>query len=114
MPQRSKSEQMNADPRNLKPVREAPNWTPDSWQRKPAVQQPTYPDASALAAALAQLHALPPLVTSLEVLNLQRRLADAAEGRKPEHVPVDCRLIGRRRRLASNCCRKPCPGQGEK
>ena len=81
MPQRSKSEQMNADPRNLKPVREAPNWTPDSWQRKPAVQQPTYPDAAALAAALAQLHELPPLVTSLEVLNLRRRLAEAAEGR---------------------------------
>ena len=81
MPQRSKSDPMNADPRNLKPVREAPNWTPDSWQGKPAVQQPTYPDAAALAAALAQLHELPPLVTSLEVLTLRRRLADAAEGR---------------------------------
>jgi len=72
---------MNADPRNLKPVREAPNWAPDSWQRKPAVQQPTYPDGGALATALAQLHDLPPLVTSLEVLNLRRRLADAADGR---------------------------------
>jgi len=81
MPQRSKSEPMNADPRNLKPVREAPNWKPDSWQLKPAVQQPTYPDAAALSAALIQLHELPPLVTSLEVLNLQRRLAEAAEGR---------------------------------
>jgi 3-deoxy-7-phosphoheptulonate synthase len=81
MPQRSKSEPMNTDPRNLKPVREAPNWTPDSWQQKPAVQQPTYPDAAALSAALVQLHELPPLVTSLEVLTLQRRLADAAEGR---------------------------------
>ena len=72
---------MKADPRNLTPVREASNWTPGSWQSKPAVQQPTYPDASALATALAQLHELPPLVTSLEVLNLKRRIAEAAEGR---------------------------------
>jgi 3-deoxy-7-phosphoheptulonate synthase len=72
---------MKADQRNLTPVREAPNWTPGSWQAKPAVQQPTYPDAAALASALAQLHELPPLVTSLEVLNLRRKVADAAEGR---------------------------------
>ena len=72
---------MKADPRNLTPVREAPNWAPDSWQTKPAVQQPTYLDAAALSAALAQLHALPPLVTSLEVLTLKRRLAEAADGR---------------------------------
>jgi 3-deoxy-7-phosphoheptulonate synthase len=72
---------MKADPRNLTPVREALNWTPASWQSKPAVQQPTYPDADVLAAALTQLHALPPLVTSLEVLTLKRRLAEAADGR---------------------------------
>ena len=72
---------MKADTRNLSPVREAPNWTPASWQTKPAVQQPTYPDAAALSAALTHLHELPPLVTSLEVLNLKRRLTDAAEGR---------------------------------
>jgi len=45
------------------------------------VQQPSYPDAAALSSALAHLHELPPLVTSLEVLNLKRRLAEAAEGR---------------------------------
>ena len=72
---------MQADPRNLSAVREPRDWAPDSWQRKPAVQQPSYPDANALAAALAQLHALPPLVTSWEVLALKRKLADAAEGR---------------------------------
>jgi 3-deoxy-7-phosphoheptulonate synthase len=72
---------MKADTRNLSPVREATNWTPVSWQSKPAVQQPTYPDAQTLSAALTHLHELPPLVTSLEVLNLRRRLADAAEGR---------------------------------
>ena len=72
---------MQADPRNLTAVREPRDWAPDSWQRKPAVQQPSYPDAAALAAALAQLYALPPLVTSWEVLALKRKLADAVEGR---------------------------------
>ena len=72
---------MQADPRNLTAVREPCDWAPDSWQHKPAVQQPSYPDADALAAALKQLHALPPLVTSWEVLALKRKLADAAEGR---------------------------------
>ena len=72
---------MQTEPRNLTAVREPDNWTPQSWQRKPAVQQPSYPDAGALAAALAQLHELPPLVTSWEVLALKRKIADAAEGR---------------------------------
>ena len=72
--------QMKADPRNLIPVRETPNWAPDSWQRKPAVQQPSYPNAQALDEALAQLRAMPPLVTSWEVLALKHKLAQAAEG----------------------------------
>jgi 3-deoxy-7-phosphoheptulonate synthase len=72
---------MKADQRNLTPVREAPDWSPGSWLRKPAVQQPTYPDTKALDLALAELSNLPPLVTSWEVLALKRKLADAAEGR---------------------------------
>jgi len=72
---------MKADKRNLAPVREATNWAPDSWRGKPAVQQPTWPDAAALARAIEELHELPPLVTSWEVLALKRQLADAAEGR---------------------------------
>jgi len=72
---------MKADKRNLAPVREAANWAPDSWRNKPAVQQPTYPDAAALERALDELSELPPLVTSWEVLALKRQLADAAEGR---------------------------------
>jgi 3-deoxy-7-phosphoheptulonate synthase len=72
---------MKADQRSLTPVREAANWAPDSWQRKPAVQQPTYPDPIALERALTELGQLPPLVTSWEVLALKRNLADAAEGR---------------------------------
>ena len=72
---------MKGDPRNLTPVREAADWSPDSWLHKPVSQQPAYPDLAALERALAELRELPPLVTSWEVLALMRKLADAAEGR---------------------------------
>lgn len=58
------------------------DWAPDSWQRKPAAQQPVYPDPAALAAALAQLARLPPLVTSWEVENLKAQLAEAVRGER--------------------------------
>jgi len=57
-------------------------WSPDSWQRKPAAQQPTYPDAGAVQNVLAQLSRLPPLVTSYEINNLKHQLADAACGQR--------------------------------
>ena len=58
------------------------DWQPDSWQGKPAVQQPQYPDAVALAGAVERLRQLPPLVTSWEVDALRQQLADAQEGRR--------------------------------
>jgi len=59
-----------------------PAWSPRSWQHFPTKQQPEYPDAQALIDALAQLAALPPLVTSWEIEKLKSELADAAAGRK--------------------------------
>ena len=47
-----------------------------------ARQQPTYPDAEALARTLHQLSTLPPLVTSWEILRLKRQIADAVAGRR--------------------------------
>jgi len=64
------------------PVREAENWSPGSWQAFPALQQPTYRDADALAAAKAELSSLPPLVTSWEIFELKRQLAEAQEGKR--------------------------------
>ncbi len=66
----------------FKPLYFAPmtNWTPHSWQQKPAVQQPEYLDKPALDSALAQLAQLPPLVTSWEVNALKCRLAQAQAG----------------------------------
>ena len=65
-------------------------WTPTSWQHKTAVQQPNYPDAAALQAALAQLGSLPPLVTSWEVNALKQQLAEAQEGKRFVLQGGDC------------------------
>ena len=55
-------------------------WTPASWQRRPAAQQPDYGDPGALRDALVRLSQLPPLVTSWEVEALREQLAAAARG----------------------------------
>lgn len=58
------------------------DWQPASWRSRSAAQQPSYPDAGALDATLAQLARLPPLVTSWEIENLRSQLADAARGER--------------------------------
>ena len=60
----------------------AAGWAPDSWQARPSAQMPTYPDPQALQDALQELRALPPLVTSWEILALKQSLADAQEGKR--------------------------------
>jgi 3-deoxy-7-phosphoheptulonate synthase len=55
-------------------------WTPTSWQGKPAAQQPSYPDQDAVARVVAEIARLPPLVTSWEVETLKHHLARAARG----------------------------------
>jgi 3-deoxy-7-phosphoheptulonate synthase len=57
-------------------------WSPSSWQAKPAAQQPTYPDASHLERVLGELSQLPPLVTSWEVEELKSQLAAAGRGER--------------------------------
>ncbi len=56
-------------------------WTPQSWRTRDALQQPEYPDPAALEAVLAELRALPPLVTSWEIVQLRQLLGEAAAGR---------------------------------
>ena len=56
------------------------NWTPDSWQKRPAQQQPKYDNPQELADALKSLSQLPPLVTAWEVDRLRGQFAAAAEG----------------------------------
>jgi 3-deoxy-7-phosphoheptulonate synthase len=55
-------------------------WTPTSWQRRPARQTVTYPDCAALREVLEALAALPPLVTSWEIESLKEQLAAALRG----------------------------------
>ncbi|HZN59258.1 MAG TPA: 3-deoxy-7-phosphoheptulonate synthase class II [Planctomycetota bacterium] len=57
-------------------------WSPTSWRALPAAQQPVYADAEALESALVRLSRLPPLVTSWEVEELRRQLAEAAHGKR--------------------------------
>ncbi|WP_446831858.1 class II 3-deoxy-7-phosphoheptulonate synthase [Candidatus Foliamicus sp.] len=55
-------------------------WSPDSWRCRETAQQPAYGDADALAAALRELAALPPIVTSWEVESLRESIATAQRG----------------------------------
>ena len=57
-------------------------WSPTSWQTKPALQQPSYPDVQRLEEAVRALSRLPPLVTSWEIEKLKAQLAEAARGER--------------------------------
>ncbi len=57
-------------------------WAPTSWTRKPALQQPAYPDPAAAENVVKKIACLPPLVTSWEVCSLKAQLAEAALGRR--------------------------------
>jgi 3-deoxy-7-phosphoheptulonate synthase len=68
--------------RSLEAVNLPADWSPSSWRTRPALQQPRYPDRTALDASLGELSRLPPLVTSLEILALKKQLAEAQEGQR--------------------------------
>jgi 3-deoxy-7-phosphoheptulonate synthase len=67
---------------SLQSITPAKDWAADSWQRLEALQQARYDDPDALAAAMARLSRMPPLVTSWEILNLKQQLAEAQAGRR--------------------------------
>ncbi|KQY49150.1 3-deoxy-7-phosphoheptulonate synthase class II [Lysobacter sp. Root494] len=73
---------MSASDRNLRAVNLPTDWSPASWRGYPALQMPTYPDPIALEGVLQEMHALPPLVTSWEILALQKQIAEAQEGKR--------------------------------
>lgn len=56
------------------------SWSPDSWRRKVAHQQPHYEDPMALANVESQLSTFPPLVFAVETRQLREKLAQVAEG----------------------------------
>ena len=61
---------------------ETGGWTPDSWQRLPALQQPVYKDSARLQRVLAELGRLPPIVVSWEIDALKDELAAAQRGER--------------------------------
>ena len=73
---------MTQPERSLHAVNLPSDWNPGSWRGRPALQLPSYPDADELAAVQGELAALPPLVTSWEILALKQQLAEAQEGRR--------------------------------
>ena len=58
------------------------SWTVDSWKDRPFAQEIAYDDPSALAAAVAKLRELPPLVNSWEVEKLKEQVGEAQEGKR--------------------------------
>ena len=64
------------------PVNLPEGWAPDSWRNHPSTQLPVYPDPQVLEEALVELRALPPLVTSWEILALKQQLGEAQDGRR--------------------------------
>ncbi len=57
-------------------------WQPESWQMRPAAQQPLYADSDELNRARRELSGLPPLVTSWEILQLKQLIAEAQQGQR--------------------------------
>jgi 3-deoxy-7-phosphoheptulonate synthase len=57
-------------------------WSPESWQKRPAEQQPRYADAAKLTRVVEELSRLPPVVVSWEVDQLKEELAAAQRGER--------------------------------
>lgn len=66
------------------------NWHPASWHSKQAQQQPTYRDAAAIGAAVAELSQLPPIVVSWEIEALKEQIASAQRGERFVLQGGDC------------------------
>ncbi|MBP8097874.1 MAG: 3-deoxy-7-phosphoheptulonate synthase class II [Arenimonas sp.] len=81
---------MSSSDRPLQSVTVPSGWDPASWRSCAATQQPTYPDAEALAGVQRELNLLPPLVTSWEILTLKKQLAEAQEGKRFVLQGGDC------------------------
>jgi len=59
----------------------AAGWNAASWRKRPAAQQPVWPDDEALKRVETRLAALPPLVVAGEARQLTAALAQVAQGR---------------------------------
>ncbi len=65
-------------------------WSPDSWRKRVAQQQPEYEDQNELRSWLERIRDYPPIVAPGEVVALKKQLAEAAEGRRFVLHAGDC------------------------
>ncbi len=77
-------------PSSLQALSSGFGWRPESWREHEALQQPNYDDPEELAEATAKLAALPPLVTSWQVLALRELIAEAQQGKRFVLQGGDC------------------------
>jgi len=66
------------------------DWSPDTWQEKPALQLPEYSSENNPDKALQDLNQRQPIVNPTEIHYLQTLLADAAAGRRFLLQAGDC------------------------
>ncbi len=78
----SESDGMSQGPGKVDSSGEENSWQPASWQAWEAKQQAKYPDQDELENVLQELSALPPLVTSWEILALKKQIAEAQAGNR--------------------------------
>ena len=69
-----------------------PLWSPSLWIHFPALQQPEYPEPSAVSYVVQQLQTAPPLVTTTEIISLKQALAKVSAGQGL--CGILCRLPG--------------------
>src|SRR5580658_5008499 len=67
-----------------------PDWSPTSWQTRPATQLPEWPDSDTLSEVCSELSILPPLVFAGEARTLTRSLQAVAEGKAFVLQAGDC------------------------
>ena len=56
------------------------SWSPDSWQKLKAAQQPNWGKADGYSKILSEISKYPPLVFAGEVRELKQQLSDASQG----------------------------------
>lgn len=66
------------------------NWSPDSWRKFPALQQPQYEDERELESWLEKIKRYPGIVSAGEIVALKRQIAEAGEGKRFILQAGDC------------------------
>ncbi|RID51591.1 hypothetical protein BRARA_H02243 [Brassica rapa] len=83
-------------------------WTPESWKKQKALQQPEYPDLAELEAVLDTIESFPPIVFAGEARLLEERLGQAAMGEAFLLQGGDCAESFKDDPMHGNTIKAPC------